>query len=69
MGRFGPWVAHTAVDSRGQMTHEDDMAMIAGRLADLTRVVKDLADQLSTVREAADTQQGGALTSSNTALR
>jgi hypothetical protein len=35
------------------MTHEDDTAMIAGRLADLTRLVKEMADELSAVRARA----------------
>jgi DNA repair ATPase RecN len=31
--------------------------MIAGQLADLTRAVEEMANQLSAVRERADTQQ------------
>lgn len=31
--------------------------MIAGQLAELTRLVEQMADQLSLVRERADTQQ------------
>jgi chromosome segregation ATPase len=39
------------------MTKEDDTAVIAGQLAELTRAVERMADQLATVRERADTQQ------------
>jgi DNA repair ATPase RecN len=39
------------------MTEQADAAMIAGQLADLTRAVEEMADQLSVVRERADTQQ------------
>jgi DNA repair ATPase RecN len=36
---------------------EDDTAAIAGQLADLTRAVEEMATQLSTMRDRADTQQ------------
>lgn len=36
---------------------EDDTAVIAGQLADLTRAVENMANQLGAVRERADTQQ------------
>ena len=39
------------------MTEQADSAMIAGQLAELTRAVEQMADQLSLVRERADTQQ------------
>ena len=39
------------------MAGEADAMMIAGQLADLTRAVERMADQLETVRERADTQQ------------
>ena len=39
------------------MTEQADSAMIASQLAELTRVVEQMADQLSVVRERADTQQ------------
>jgi hypothetical protein len=39
------------------MTKEEDTAVIAGQLAELTRAVERMADQLATVRERADTQQ------------
>jgi flagellar capping protein FliD len=39
------------------MTQRDDTALIAGQLADLTEAVKSMADQLSSIRERADTQQ------------
>jgi chromosome segregation ATPase len=39
------------------MAGEADAMMIAGQLADLTRAVERMADQLATVRERADTQQ------------
>jgi methyl-accepting chemotaxis protein len=40
------------------MTQREDIALVAGQLADLTDAVKDMADQLTSVRERADTQQG-----------
>ena len=42
------------------MTPEDETAKIAGQLADLTRVVKAMADELSAIRERADAEQGRA---------
>jgi flagellar capping protein FliD len=39
------------------MTQRDDTALLAGQLADLTEAVKSMADQLSSIRERADTQQ------------
>jgi DNA repair ATPase RecN len=39
------------------MTKQDDTAVIAGQLAELTRAVETMANQLSVVRERADTQQ------------
>jgi DNA anti-recombination protein RmuC len=39
------------------MTQREDTALIAGQLADLTQEVKDMADQLVSIRERADTQQ------------
>ena len=39
------------------MTQREDTALIAGQLADLTNAVKEMADQLSSIRERADTQQ------------
>jgi hypothetical protein len=39
------------------MAGEEDTAVIAGQLADLTRAVEQMANQLATVRERADTQQ------------
>lgn len=39
------------------MTQRDDTAIVAGQLADLTEVVREMAGQLSTIRERADTQQ------------
>jgi flagellar capping protein FliD len=39
------------------MTQREDTALIAGQLADLTNAVKDMADQLNSIRERADTQQ------------
>jgi DNA repair ATPase RecN len=39
------------------MTQLEDTALIAGQLADLTEAVKAMADQLSSIRERADTQQ------------
>ena len=49
-----------SLTSSGEVTCEDDTALIAGQLADLTRVVKGMTDQLAAVREAADTQEGRA---------
>jgi hypothetical protein len=39
------------------MTQQEDTALIAGQLADLTEAVKAMADQLTSIRERADTQQ------------
>jgi methyl-accepting chemotaxis protein len=39
------------------MTGEDDTALIAGQLAELTRAVEEMAAQLDAMRERADTQQ------------
>jgi DNA anti-recombination protein RmuC len=39
------------------MTQRQDTALIAGQLADLTNAVKEMADQLTSIRERADTQQ------------
>jgi DNA anti-recombination protein RmuC len=39
------------------MTREEDTAAIAGQLAELTRDVENMADQLASVRDRADTQQ------------
>jgi hypothetical protein len=39
------------------MPGQEDTAVIAGQLADLTRAVEHMANQLATVRERADTQQ------------
>jgi hypothetical protein len=32
---------------------QEDMALVAGQLADLTQAVKDMADQLISIRESA----------------
>jgi hypothetical protein len=37
--------------------NEEDTAAIAGQLAELTRAVDNMANQLNLVRERADTQQ------------
>jgi hypothetical protein len=39
------------------MTPQEDTAIIAGQLADLTWVVEDLANQLKAIRERADTRK------------
>lgn len=39
------------------MTRQEDVAMVAGQLADLTRAVEEMANQLKAMRERADTQQ------------
>jgi len=39
------------------MTQREDTALTAGELADLTNAVKEMTDQLTSVRERADTQQ------------
>jgi methyl-accepting chemotaxis protein len=39
------------------MTQRDDTALIAGQLADLTEAVRDMAGQLDSIRDRADTQQ------------
>ena len=41
-----------------EMSQREDIALVAGQLAELTDAVKDMADQLTSVRERADTQQG-----------
>jgi uncharacterized coiled-coil protein SlyX len=39
------------------MAAQEDTAMIAGQLADLTRTVEHMADQLGALRDRANTQQ------------
>jgi hypothetical protein len=39
------------------MTQREDTALIAGQLADLTEAVRDMAGQLESIRDRADTQQ------------
>jgi hypothetical protein len=39
------------------MTQRRDTELLAGQLADLTEAVQAMADQLTSVRERADTQQ------------
>ena len=39
------------------MSAEEERALIAGQLADLTRAVEEMAGQLKTLREGADTQK------------
>jgi molecular chaperone GrpE (heat shock protein) len=39
------------------MTAEEDTAMVAAQLADLTRAVEQMASQLKSVRERADSQE------------
>jgi hypothetical protein len=39
------------------MTKQEDTALIASQLAELTRAVEEMANQLGAVRERADTQQ------------
>jgi hypothetical protein len=39
------------------MTQRDDTALIAGQLAELTESVREMANQLTSMRERADTQQ------------
>jgi DNA repair ATPase RecN len=39
------------------MTEQRDTAMIAGQLAELTRALEQLSNELVAVRERADTQQ------------
>jgi DNA repair ATPase RecN len=39
------------------MAGDEDAMVIAGQLADLTRAVEQMANQLDTVRERANTQQ------------
>lgn len=38
-------------------TQREDTALIAGQLADLTEAVRDMAGQLDSIRNRADTQQ------------
>jgi peptidoglycan hydrolase CwlO-like protein len=42
------------------MTAEEDIAVVAGQLADLTRAVEDMAGELKALRESADRQQARA---------
>ena len=42
---------------RSRVTAQEDIAAVAGQLADLTRTVEEMANQLKAVRERADTQQ------------
>jgi hypothetical protein len=39
------------------MTKQEDTAVIASQLADLTRAVEQMANQLGAIRERANTQQ------------
>ena len=39
------------------MTQREDTALIAGQLADLTEAVRNMAGQLDSIRDRADTQQ------------
>ena len=39
------------------MAAQEERALIAGQLADLTRAVEQMADQLKTLRNRADSQQ------------
>jgi hypothetical protein len=39
------------------MTQREDTALVAGQLAELTKVIGEMANQLTSVRERADTQQ------------
>jgi hypothetical protein len=39
------------------MTQQEDTALIAGQLADLTEAVREMAGQLESIRDRADTQQ------------
>ena len=39
------------------MTAEEDIALVAGQLADLTRTVQQMQQQLTDFRERADSQQ------------
>lgn len=39
------------------MAKQEEIAVVAGQLADLTRAVERMSSQLSAVRERADTQQ------------
>jgi hypothetical protein len=39
------------------MTEREDTVLVAGQLAELTEVVREMATQLTSIRERADTQQ------------
>ena len=39
------------------MTQREDTVLVAGQLAELTEVVREMATQLTSIRERADTQQ------------
>jgi hypothetical protein len=40
-----------------EMTQREDTALVAGQLAELTEAVREMANQLMSIRERADTQQ------------
>ena len=40
-----------------EMTQREDTALVAGQLAELTEAVREMATQLTSIRERADTQQ------------
>ena len=48
------------LESRAGMTAEEDIASVAGQLADLTREVEEMNRQLKALRERADSQQARA---------
>ena len=39
------------------MTQREDTALVAGQLAELTKAIEEMANQLTSVRERADAQQ------------
>ena len=40
-----------------EMTQREDTPLVAGQLAELTEAVREMANQLMSIRERADTQQ------------
>ena len=55
------------VESAGRVTADDDIATVAGQLADLTRTVEQMERELKTLREALRVRKR-ARTSSKSAL-
>jgi len=55
--RYGVWCLTHALRSRGRLTDGEDIANVAGQLADLTHTVEEMGSRLENFRLKADTQQ------------